>query len=58
MGDVIPNTRFRRVTARERAKLRERFALRRPWEMQHDRAMREFERIVAEAPKARPTRKR
>jgi len=34
MGDVIKNSRFRRQTARQRARMRERFARRRPWEME------------------------
>ncbi len=53
MGDVIDNKRFKRVSARERARMRERFARRRPWEVEHARAMGEFQRIVAEAPDRR-----
>lgn len=53
MGDVIGNDRFKRVSARERARMRERFARRRPWEVEHARAMGEFRRIVAEAPARR-----
>ena len=53
MGDVIHTTRFRRTSARERAKMRARFARRRPWELEHARAMNEFQRIVAEGPQRR-----
>ncbi len=37
MGDVIRNERFRRQTARQRARIRERLARRRPWEMENVR---------------------
>lgn len=47
MGDVIRTNRFRRISARERAKMRARFARRRPWQIEHDRAMLEFHRIIS-----------
>lgn len=53
MGDVVSTNRFRRVSARERERLRARFARRRPWQIENERALREFDRIVAEAPARR-----
>ncbi len=59
MGDVIGNDRFKRVSARERARMRERFARRRPWEIEHARAMDDFRRIVDKTPDRRtPGRER
>jgi hypothetical protein len=58
MGDVINTNRFRRVSARERARMRDRFARRRPWQVEHAKAMRDFQRIVDEAPARRAPRRR
>lgn len=49
MGTVIRTDRFRRPSARARAKFRARFAQRRPWQAETERAMRDFERIVSDA---------
>ena len=49
MGDVIPNTRFRRRSAREHATFRERFRRRPRWEADTNRAMRRFDEIVEQA---------
>lgn len=55
MGDVIDNIRFRRRTARQRARLRARFARRRPWEM--DSALGPGRHSIDELP-ARHSRRR
>lgn len=57
MGDIIENKRFRRVSARERAKREAQFRRRYGWQAEHARAMDDFDRIVAEAP-AKRQRKR
>lgn len=55
MGDVIRNDRFRRQTARQRARMRERLARRRPWEMEN---VREPGRItIAQLPLRRERRR-
>jgi len=54
MGDVIRNSRFRRLTARQRARVRAPFARRRPWETEDFRGP--GRRSIDELPVLRPRR--
>lgn len=54
MGDVIRTDRFNRTSQRTRRAMQARFARRRPWQAEHDKAMRDFERIMGTAKKGGP----